>query len=835
VLTGKPASHRGVSAATADHPSASLAGLPLSFEANRGQAPADTDFIARTAAGSFLLGPGGARVALSGEGGHHAALSLSLPGASPGRPRALSPLPGKVNYLVGQKPSAWHRGIPTFARAHYPDVWPGIGVDWRGNGRRLEYDFTLAPAADPNDIRIRIGGARDVHLAADGDLVISAPGGTMREVAPVAYQPSRGGRLPVRVSYAVSGRTVAFRLGRYDSSRPLVIDPVVLAYSTYLGGNDTDGATGVAVDGSGSAYVVGTTFSSDFNLANSIEGNSAVGDVFISKLNPAGNALVYSTYLGGNTDDEGAAIAVDPGGSAYITGNTNSTDFNVVNALPTGGALSGGSNSDVFIAKLTPPGNDLSYSTYLGGTNNDFGRAIAVDSTGAAYVTGIATGSVANFPLVNPIQGTLTSNDAFVSKLVPAGTSLAYSTYLGGNGDDQGLGIAVDSSHAAYVTGLTASTTTPPNPFPVVNAFETDPGDAQADGFVTKVNPAGSAFSYSTYLGGDATDLANAIALDGSGAAYVTGLTSSTDFPASGPIQGDQAGQDAFVTKLLPTGNALGYSTYLGGDGFDNGTGIAVTPSGSAHVIGTTLSTNFPAVSPLAGGTASAGDDPFVSQLTAAGNALTFSTLLSASGDDSGAAIAVNPSGDDFVVGQTASSDFPTLGPIEGDSFNSDAFIAKLAAPVPPSAPGAPGSCVGRTATITGTDGPDVLTGTPGPDVIAGLGGDDRIQGLAAADVVCGGAGRDRLIGGKGKDRLLGEAGRDRLSGGKGKDKLVGGAGKDKLIGGKANDKLKGGPGKDRLTGGAGADRLKGGGGRDTCTGGPSKDSAGGCELRRSI
>jgi RTX calcium-binding nonapeptide repeat (4 copies)/Beta-propeller repeat len=813
-----------------------LGRLPLSFEANRGQVPPRFDFLARTAAGSFLLGPAGARVLLSGAGKRGASLSLSLPGSSPGAPQALSRLPGDVNYLVGQDRAAWRTGIPTFARVRYPAVWPGVALDWYGDGRRLEYDFRLQPGADPETIRMRFGGARALRVAGNGDLLISTRGGTMRQRAPVAYQAVNGERQPVDAAFSLRGGSIGFRLGPYDASRPLVIDPVVLAYSTYLGGDGFDGAAGVTVDGSGAAYVVGSTSSSDFNLVNSIEGDSNDSDIFVSKLTPSGNALAYSTYLGGNQFDQAGGIAVDPAGSAYITGTTNSTDFNIKNPLPLGGVLAGGLNQDVFVSKLTPQGNDLVYSTYLGGANNDVAHAIAVDPSGAAYVTGVATGDLADFPLVNQIQTNQPSNDAFVSKLVPAGTSLAYSTYLGGNGDEEASGIAVDPSGAAYVTGVTSSTTSAPNPFPLVNAFEGDPGDGQSDAFVSKLVPAGTSLAYSTFLGGDAFDLGSAIAVDGGGAAYVTGSTASTDFPSSGPIQANQPDTDAFVTKLLPTGNALGYSTYLGGDAIDMGQGIAVTPSGAAHVTGTTESTNFPTVSPLPGGTDHSGDDPFVSQLTSSGGGLGFSTLLGGSGDDTAAGIAADPSGADYVVGLTSSTDFRTLGPIEGDSASSDAFISNLAGPPqPPAGAGGGGACAGRTATLTGTDGPDVLTGTAGPDVIAGLGGDDQIRGLAGADAVCGGAGRDRLIGGKGKDRLLGEAGRDRLAGGKGKDKLVGAGGKDKLIGGKANDKLKGGPGKDNLSGGGGRDKLKGGGGKDTCTGGPSKDAAGGCERRRSI
>jgi hypothetical protein len=379
-----------------------------------------------------------------------------------------------------------------------------------------------------------------------------------------------------------------------------------LAYSTYLGGSDVDQATAIAVDSSGAAYVAGLTNSADFNTVAEIEGhNGGVGpagiDAFIAKLNPSGNALAYSTYLGGSDVDQATAIAVDPSGAAYVAGFTESTDFDTV------GQIEGDDTGrDAFIAKLNPTGGALAYSTYLGGSSPDAATAIAVDPSGAAFVAGY-TDSI-DFNSVGPIEGSTATTDAFIAKLNPAGSALVYSTHLGGNGADFGTAIAVDPSGAAYVAGYTSSTN-----FNTVGQIEGD--SAGADAFIAKLNPSGNALAYSTYLGGNVDDLANAIAVDSSGAAYVTGYTTSADFDTAGPIEGDSAGTDAFIAKLNPAGNALAYSTYLGGSDFDQANAIAVDASGAAYVAGYTNSINFNTVGPIEGDSAAA--DAFIAKLTA--------------------------------------------------------------------------------------------------------------------------------------------------------------------------------------------------------------------------
>ena len=359
-----------------------------------------------------------------------------------------------------------------------------------------------------------------------------------------------------------------------------------LAYSTYLGGSGRDIPHSIAVDASGSAYVAGVTFSTDFPTLDpyQTDQDGVLADAFVTKLSPSGSSLAYSTYLGGSDADGAFGIAVDGSGSTYLTGSTQSTDFPTLNAFQAYQGL-----NDVFVTKLAPAGSNLVYSTYLGTTGFESSFGIAIDGSGSAYVTGRTDSP--DFPTLNPYQTHQGLNDVFLTKLAPSGSSLAYSTYLGGGAFDIGLGIVVDASGSAYVTGYTDSTN-----FPTLNPYQTNQGDT--DAFVTKLSPSGSSLAYSTYLGGGNTDAAFGIAIDSSGSAHVTGRTLSTDFPTLTPYQTDLIGPDAFVTKLSPSGSSLTYSTYLGGGGDEQGAGITLDGSGSAYVTGSTSSTDFPTLSP---------------------------------------------------------------------------------------------------------------------------------------------------------------------------------------------------------------------------------------------
>ncbi len=578
-------------------------------------------------------------------------------------------LPGKSHYFIGNDPKKWRTDVPQYARVEYQDVYPGVSLTYYGNQGQLEYDFVVSPGGDPRRIRLGIEGAEEIHVDAEGNLVLSLPGGEVVEHAPVVYQEFGGGRKVVDGRFILkSRREVGFEVGAYEANRPLVVDPV-LVYSTYLGGSGGDFGTGIAVDASGSAYITGSAGSANFPTANPLQASSGGSfDAFVAKLNASGSALVYSTYLGGNGIDTGYGIAVDGSGNAYVAGLADSTNFPTVNPIQ---AANGGIR-DAFVAKLNASGSALVYSTYLGGSGLDLALGIAVDASGNAYVTGGTLST--NFPTLSPIQVANGGGmDAFVAKVNAAGSALLYSTYLGGSSGDEGYGITVDASGNAYVTGVAQSAN-----FPTANPLQAALSGF-ADAFVAKLNAAGSALVYSTYLGGSGGETGAGIAVDASGNAYIAGGTSSTNFPTVNPIQAAMAGGgDAFVAKLNPAGSALVYSTYLGGSGQDQGSGIAVDASGNAHVTGLTYSTDFPTANPIQaanGGSFVA----FVAKLNAAGSALVYSTYLGGSLGDDGSAIAVDTSGNAYVTGLTYSTNFPTANPFQAaNGGGGDAFVVKI-------------------------------------------------------------------------------------------------------------------------------------------------------------
>jgi Beta-propeller repeat len=672
---------------------ASIAKAPLAFEPNADRTDESVDFLARSVAGGNLyLGSSEAVLALpEGKRGSRA-LHLSFPGADPEVDvRGLEELPGRANSFVGDDPSRWRSGIPTYGRVRYDGIYPGVDLDFYGDQRDLEYDLRLAPHADPSRIAVEMDGADALRLTPNGDLLIEVGKRTVRQKAPVAYQAIGGGRRRVAAAYELHGSTLRFQLGDYDRSRPLVIDPLVLAYSTYLGGGGFDAGAAIAVDAAGAAYVTGVTDSTDFPTQDAYQDDQTGGDAFVAKFDPdsgGGVTLAYSTYLGGGGFDLGNAIAVDAAGAAYVTGATDSTDFPTQDTFQTDQP-----GTDAFVTKLDPDSGGavtLAYSTYLGGGNLDRGGGIAVDGTGAAYLIG-QTVSV-NFPTQDELQTDRGGDDAFVTKVNPdAGglVTLAYSTYLGGDSFDANahVGIAVDSAGAAYVTGDTASTN-----FPSPDAFQAYQGTG--DAFVAKLNPDSGGLvtlAYGSYLGGGGEDLGTAIAIDAAGAAYVTGITTSTDFPTQDAFQPDQPSGDAFVTKLDPdSGGAvtLAYSTYLGGGASEGeGTAIAVDSAGAAYVSGITISPDFPTKEAFQAD--QPGADAFVAKLdpdSGGAATLAYSTYLGGGARDAvrGPGIALDPTGSPYVIGDTDSSDFPTQDALQADQGGTDAFVARLELPAPP-------------------------------------------------------------------------------------------------------------------------------------------------------
>lgn len=688
--------------------------LPLGFEANHGQAAEEIDFIARGPGYSLALSPIEAVFALrksqrdsgSKNSGQRTAgpvpqsevLRMIVVGANrDAAEEGEDESEGRVNYFIGNDPERWRRNVPTFGRVRYTDVYSGIDLIYYGNQRRLEYDFVVKPGADPCLIVLEFAGASSVELEeATGDLLVQVGEETIRQHAPVTYQEIDGRRQEVESRYTLNKEgQVSFEIGAYDSSAPLIIDPV-LVYSTFLGGSGEDDGQAIAVDGAGNAYVTGRATSTDFPRAAAARGTHAGGtfDVFVTKFNPTGSAIVYSTYLGGDDDEISRDIAVDAAGNAYICGTTSSQNFPTTQGFRT--AYAGGV-SDGFVTKLDSTGAALVYSTYLGGStggdNNgaDGANGIAVDSAGHAYVVG-DTDSI-DFPVVNGFQSSRSGdpnilNDAFVTKFDAAGSGLIYSTYLGGAGGDTAIDIAVDSDGNAYVTGDTSSEN-----FPTANAFQNTivVGDGPPlDVFVTKLNAAGSALVYSTFLGGNQVDFAAGIAIDADGSAHVAGLTESTNFPIANAIQNANAGEfDVFVTKLHPNGSSLIYSTYLGGSGGahteERASGIALDSAGNAYVAGGTESRDFPVFNAIQSTYGGGFQDAFVFKLTPVGS-LVYSTYLGGgeapdnNGFDSAFAIAVDAAGNAYMTGGTRSPAFPTAHPVQLQKCfgNFSAFVTKI-------------------------------------------------------------------------------------------------------------------------------------------------------------
>jgi hypothetical protein len=668
-------------------PRQSVRSLPLSFEPNQGQADPQVRFLARAGGFALLATATGAALCLSrnllpaapfppfprfGSQSQRAldnggTVWLELRGANPSPSlTGLDPLPGRSNYFIGNDPAKWHTNIPQYSRLRYRDIYPGIDWEHYGDQGQLEHDFIVAPHADPANIRLAIRGTDSLRLDSDGDLLLGKSRGEIRLQKPVLYQYPNGRRRTVPGDYDLTSEgEVRFRVGPYNQDLALVIDPVV-SWATYLGGPTQDTGYGIATDGLGNTFVTGATEIGGFPTSNPAQPNPGGStDVFVSKLNRNGSALLYSTYLGGSGTDSGASLAVDASGCAYVVGSTASTNFPVRNAFQW--SLGGG--SDAFIVKLSSEGNVLLYSSYLGGSDGDGASGIGVDRRGRAWIAGPTTSP--DLPTVRPLQASIGGSgpmrrDAFVALVAADGSDLLYSTYIGGSDLDYASSLAVDSAGCPYVTGFTSSTD-----FPVANAFRRSNAGAQ-DAFVTKLKDDGSALVYSTYLGAANGDWARAIAVDAAGNAYVAGETSSGSFPMVNPFQGWMRGApDGFVAKLNPEGSSLVYSTFLGGLDSDYARAIAIDAEGNAFVAGETTSADFPGAGTV-GNTGSA----FIVQLGADGRSLA-SALFFPSATANG--ITVDRSGILYATGTVTTRDFAKGAVVQPVLRGlSDAFVAKV-------------------------------------------------------------------------------------------------------------------------------------------------------------
>ncbi|MDB6035888.1 MAG: uncharacterized protein JWM16_6226 [Verrucomicrobiales bacterium] len=637
----------------------------------------------------------------------HASASMELlEGNSSPVTEALEPLPGVANYIIGNDPAQWRLGVRTFAKVLYHSVYPGIDVAFYGSERQLEYDFILQPGADPQAIRLKWHGCKQLALDLKGNLRFTMVEGGLIWKKPIAYQAIGGLRKEVACDFVLTGSDLAgFSLGPYDSSLPLTIDPVLI-YSTYLGGSNLDAvgeaggtypaAGAIALDSNGSVYVTGRTLSTNFFRTNAFRSTPAGNnDLFVTKLNSNGTAVVFSTYLGGSGEDFGYGIAVDSSRNIYLTGSTDSPNFPRTNAFQA--SLSGTLGySDSFLVKLNPGGTDLLYATYFGADAIESGNAIAVDNAGNAYIGG-DTYSEANFPKTTTRFQSLAggSQDGFVAKFnttLSGAASLVYASWLGGSDDDRVNGIAIDSSGNAYVAGETyhydSSTA---SDFPVSNALYPTFGGGISDGFIAKINPSGSAKVFCTFIGGAGDDYGWDIGVDSANNVYVVGETGSTNFVTTAGGAQTNFGfgfTDGYFLKLSSNGLSLMYSTFLGGTLEDSATALAVDPKGIAYITGYTISINYP-VTPDGFRTSSQGQqDAFLSVVNPALTgpiSLVYSTYFGGPNDEQGMGVAVDSAGSAYISGTTSSgTNFPTTpGALQTNygGGSSDAFITRFETP----------------------------------------------------------------------------------------------------------------------------------------------------------
>ncbi len=700
-------------------PSAGAVQLPFQFEANRGQTAPTYQFLANGRGCTYLLSPnqaivslakpssrpareGIARRAVSGETTVRS-LRFQLAGANAAvQGEGLEPLAGRVNYLLGNDPAAWQTDVPTFSKVRFSEVYPGVALVYYGCDRQLEFDFIVAPGADPAAIAFEIAGADKLALDEDGDLLLHVGEVVLRQHRPVSFQTVAGRRQPVASSYRlVADQRVELQLGSYDRSLPLVIDPV-FDYATYFGGSGLEAAWDLAVDAGGAVYLAGETTTARLARVGGYQtnyagGNDVGGDAFVAKFGPAGTNLIYMTYLGGAVHDGVLALALDAGGNAYLTGFTGSSDYPTVGPLKTN--INGAPYKnmkeypiDGFITKLNSNGTALVYSAFLGGSGVDEGIGVSVDAAGRAYVAGFTEST--NLPTTaGALQAAFGGvQDGFVTCINAAGTGFDYFSYLGGKNADYVDDVAADADGYAYLTGYTSSTN-----FPTTNAIQfeiSNPTNAvrtnvyvTADAFVTKLTPGGQ-LVYSSFLGGADTDVGFRIAPDSAGSAYVVGLTYSPDFPVSttnltGTGWTNRAYSEVFVTKVGAAGATnWTYSVTFGGTGYEEGWDVRPDAAGNAHVVGFTGSRNFPVLNvPSGGATTNRGlTDGFVTSVNADGTALNYSLYFGGSGNDQAHAVALDPAGNLYFAGTTDSANLPVKNAFQSAfaGGEADAFVGKL-------------------------------------------------------------------------------------------------------------------------------------------------------------
>ena len=669
--------------------------IPLSFEKNEGQTDPQVRFLARGQGYSLFLTPAEAVLTMCKSKNTKPQTQLRdvvrmrlMGGNRLCRFEGQEKQSGKSNYFIGPNPEKWRTGIEQYSKVRMSNVYPGIDMVYYGKQSQMEYDFVVQPGADPSDIHLKFEGMKSVSVGKEGNLLIKTVGGNLIFHAPVIYQGEGTEKIRVRGQFLQRARgEVGFELGAYDATKTLVIDPSLI-YSTYLGGSDDDFATAIAEDGGGNAYITGQT-SGNFPVSAGPYQSAFGGgptDAFVAKFNVSGNFLLYATYMGGNGTDEGWGIAVNGAGNAFVTGQTNG------NFPATGGVVQpayGGGAQNAFVAELNTFGSALIFSTYLGGSGGSVGYGIVVDGGGEHLCDWRGSRELHHHGrgLPAPLWGergqrfrdqTESRRDRSALFHLSGWAQYGYET-----------AIALDGAGDAYVTGEAQVN------FPATaGTFQTVYGGGLYDAVVAKLNPTGTALLYGTYIGGSGNDFGYAIAVDGAGNAFVTGFTTSPNFPTTGGAYQTvlNGAQDAFVLKLNPAGAALPYSTYLGGNGTTSGQGIAVDPSGNIYVTGSTTG-NFPttpgAIQPAFGGGTSDAFVAVINPVGAGANDLVASTYLGGSGNDTAYGLVLDSSQNVYIAGITSGA-FPTTAGAFQTNYgggNSDAFVAKLSMATPTNTP----------------------------------------------------------------------------------------------------------------------------------------------------
>lgn len=687
----------------------------LTFEENRGQTDPQVKFLSRAKGYTAFLTASGvvltvrpkevvkaegkpASSAASHKRASSTAVEFRLVGSANAMAVGEEAQRGRVNYFIGNDPKQWHTNVPTYRSVRYKGIYPGIDLIYYGNHRQLEYDFVVAPHADPDAIQFEVKGARQVQLGSEGNLIVKMSDGELHFESPTVYQESSGLRIPLHGEYVMKSPTrVGFHIPSFDPRKPLIIDPV-LVYSTYLGGTGDDQPTGIAVDSEGSIYVSGYTDSTDFPLATLGSLPPGADHVFVAKFDATGSNLVYADYIGGNSEDYGYALAVDSVHEVYITGSTASSDFPVVNAYQ--GTYPGSFNA--FLTRISSDGSSLLYSTYLGGNGSDVPSSVAIDNLSDAYVTGSTSST--NFPVANAYQPTASPNQGgvygtygFLTKFSPDGSSLIFSTYFAGSSNvalncggtpcwpepfSLVTGLALDASGNAYLAGSTNTYDFPTTP----GAYFTTDSTIQNSsvGFVSKISASGR-LGYSTYFYDSAsfTDVTG-VAVDSSGSAYITGLAfSDGTFPITStsicdPAVSGSACSYAFVTKFDAAASTLAYSTFLGPNNYAVPAAIVLDQNNDAYVLATTSSNSFATVNGLA--PYAGGNDVLLVEIDPAAGSQLFATYLGGTADETATAMTLDTAGNLYITGTTDSTDLPTTQQAfqSKPGGNSDGFVMKI-------------------------------------------------------------------------------------------------------------------------------------------------------------